>query len=168
MNMQKIKLTLDLLAHLYFKPLPVLFEKAGLPYAKNKTFIKPKKFYGLTFINRALGHAEYYSLESILNAFRTGKNKFFIGDECEINHILDCFCNHLGIENTGVRRFVLKGAKFYFVIREDIKKPFWGGLSGDVYYAIPQQPSDIEEYLIDSLSCHSIYYVTKYQGLHNK
>lgn len=144
MSMQKIKLSLDFLTHLYFKKISVLSE------------------------NTSFSHAEYFSLESILNALLTGKNKFFIGDECEVNHILDCFCDHLGIENTGVRRFVLDGTKFYFVSHDDFKKPLFGGLAGDVYYAIPQQPSDIEAYLIDSLSCHTRYYVTKYQGSHNK
>ncbi|MBI6405473.1 MULTISPECIES: hypothetical protein [Proteus] len=144
MSVKKIKLMLDLLARLYFKQVSVLSEKASF------------------------SHEEYFSLESILNALLTGKNKFFIGDECEVNHILDCFCDHLGIENTSVRRFVLDGAKFYFVSHDDFKKPLFGGLAGDVYYAIPQQPSDIEAYLIDSLSCHTRYYVTKYQGSHNK
>lgn len=138
--MKKIKLTLDLLARLYFKQVSVLSKRASF------------------------SHAEYFSLESILNALLTGKNKFFIGDEREVNHILDCFCAHFGIENTGVRRFVLNGAKFYFVSHDDFKKPLFGGLAGDVYYAIPQQPSDIEAYLIDSLSCHTRYYVTKYKA----
>lgn len=140
MNMQKIKLTSDLLARLYFKQVSILPKRASF------------------------SHAKYFSLESILNALLTGKNKFFIGDECEINHILDCFCAHLGIENKGVRRFVLDGAKFYFISHDDFKKPLFGGLAGDVYYAIPQQPNDIEEYLIDSLSCHTRYYVTKYKA----
>ncbi|WP_290014356.1 hypothetical protein [Proteus terrae] len=153
MNVIKIKLTREMVIRLSSRQL------------EQHDLLKKED---ITFINSALGHAEYFSLESIWNALKTGKNKFFIGDECEINHILDCFCDHLGIENTGVRRFVLEGAKFYFVSHDDFKKPLFGGLAGDVYYAIPQQPSDIEAYLIDSLSCHSRYYVTKYQGLHNK
>lgn len=165
MLMKNIKLTLGLLSRLYFKQINNLLIKTGLAHVKNRDLIESDD---ITFINRALGHAEYFSLESILNALETGKNKFFIGDECEINHILDCFCDHLGIANTGVRRFILGDAKFYFVSHDDFKKPLFGSLAGDVYYAIPQQPNDIEAYLINSLSCHTRYYVTKYQGLRNK
>lgn len=166
MNMIKIKLTMEMVTRLSFRQLQqfTLLKKVNLFHAKNRVFFDYETLPEFTEV----GHAEYFSLESIWNALRTGKNKFFIGDECEVNNILDCFCDHLGIENTGVRRFVLESAKFYFVSHDDFKKPLFGGLAGDVYYAIPQQPNDIEEYLIDSLSCHTRYYVTKYQGSHNK
>ncbi|ENL7682377.1 hypothetical protein AB5R33_000520 [Proteus mirabilis] len=163
--MKTIKLTKSLLNRLLIKHVGMLFIKTGISYAKNRFFIEPDE---IPFINRQLGHAEYFSLESIWNALETGKNKFFMGDECEVNYILYCFCDHLGIEYTGIRHFVLGDAHFYFVRQEDLNKPLFGGLAGDVYYAIPQQPSDIEAYLIDSLSCHTRYYVTKYQGSHNK
>ncbi|MGO3882270.1 MAG: hypothetical protein ACTJID_05285 [Proteus vulgaris] len=152
MSIKTIELTSDLLTTLYFKQVKGGKDEMYLPNIKS----------------RYLGHAEYFSLESIWNALETGKNKFFMGDECEVNYILYCFCDHLGIEYTGIRHFVLGDAHFYFVRQEDLNKPLFGGLAGDVYYAIPQQPNDIEAYLIDSLSCHSRYYVTKYQGSHNK
>lgn len=166
MDVIKIKLTMGMVIRLSFRKLQqsIFLTKVYFSRAQNRELSDSKKQGEITFINRAFSHAEYYSLESILNALETGKNKFFIGDECEINHILDCFYDHLGIENTGVRRFILGDAKFFFINHDDFKKPLFGGLAGDVYYAIPQQPNDIEVYLIDSLSCHTRYYVTKYQA----